>query len=105
MPPRRRKLRPASTGRQAYGAPAAAFHHFTYRLVLKLDRIGLLSSHVIGQLLLLDKWIRAHQGVMRLCELSADNIDVRHCCGLDELFPAHRDRLEAVLGSQRPSFQ
>ena len=77
--------------------------HFTYRLVLELDQIDLLSSELIGQLLALDKWIRARQGVMRLCGLSPDNVEILRRCCRDSFFPAYRDRLEAVWGCQRPS--
>ena len=77
--------------------------HFTYRLVLELDQVRLLSSDLITQLLLLRKWIHAHQGVIRLCGLSPHNAEVLHRCRLNGLLPAYRDRLEAVLGCYHPS--
>ena len=77
--------------------------HFTYRLVLELDEIELLSSELIGELLSLDKWIRARQGAMRLCGLSPRNLEVLRRRWLDDFFPAYRDRLEAVLGCRHPS--
>jgi anti-sigma B factor antagonist len=77
--------------------------HFTYRLVLELDEIDLLSSELIAQLLALDKWIRARQGVMRLCGLSPHNVEGLRRCWRDSYFPAYRDRLEAVLGCHCPS--
>jgi anti-anti-sigma regulatory factor len=77
--------------------------HFTYRLVLELDEIHVFSSELIGQLMALDKWIRARQGVMRLCGLSPHNVKVLRRCWLDSFCPVYRDRLEAVLGCRRPS--
>ena len=75
--------------------------HLTYRLLLELGEIERLSSKLIGELLSLDQWIRARQGVMRLCGLSPHKAEVLRHCRLDGLFPIYRDRLEAVLGSHR----
>ena len=75
--------------------------HFVYRLVLDLDEIELLDSHLLGQLVLLDKWIRDHEGVMRLCALSRFNREVLHVHGLDARFPAYGDCQEAVMGCTR----
>jgi anti-anti-sigma regulatory factor len=76
--------------------------HFTYRLVLELEEIELLTSDLIGQLVLLEKWIHARQGVMRLCGLSPHNREILESCRLDGCFPAYGDRLEAVWGRHRP---
>jgi anti-anti-sigma regulatory factor len=76
--------------------------HFTYRLVLELDEIELLTSDLIGQLVLLEKWIHARQGVMRLCGLSPHNREILQSCRSGGLLRAYRDRLEAVLGRHRP---
>jgi anti-anti-sigma factor len=73
--------------------------HFTYRLVLELDDIPLLNSRLIGQLIELYRRIRDHDGVLRLCGLSAYNRQVLRTCRLDERLPAFEDRREAVLGS------
>ena len=77
--------------------------HLTYRLVLELDDIQQLSSELIGQLIVLDKWIRARQGLMRLCGLSPHNGAILRRCWRDSNFPLYRDRLEAVWGCHRPS--
>jgi anti-anti-sigma factor len=76
--------------------------HFTYRLVLELDRITLLNSSLIGQLIDLYRRIRGQDGVLRLCGLSAYNRRVLSTCRLDDRLPAFEDRLEAVLGCTRP---
>jgi anti-anti-sigma factor len=77
--------------------------HFTYRLVLELDRISLLNSLLIGQLIELYRRIRKQDGVLRLCGLSAYNRQVLRTCRLDDRLPAFHDRREAVLGSTRPN--
>ena len=77
--------------------------HFTYRLVLELDQVHLLNSHLVGQLVMLYKRIREHGGVMRLCGLSDFNRRVLRICQLEDRFLPCRDRKEAVLG--RPHFR
>ena len=75
--------------------------HFVCRLALELDEIGLLDSHMLGQLVLLDKRIREHDGVMRLCGLSSFNQQVLRLHGLDARFPTYGDLEEAVMGCSR----
>jgi anti-anti-sigma factor len=76
--------------------------HLTDRLVLELDQVPLLTSHMIGQLIALYRRITEHEGVMRLCGLSPRNRAVLHQCRLDERLPAYADRQEAVLGTRLP---
>jgi anti-anti-sigma factor len=76
--------------------------HFTYRLVLELDQVEMLNSSLIGQLVQLYRWIREHDGVMRLCGLSPYNLRVLRTCHLDERFLPYQDREEAIMGSGRP---
>ena len=71
--------------------------HRTYRLLLELNEIDLLSSALIGQLLTLDKWIRAHDGEMRLCGLSPRNREVLRRCRLDSYLQTYYDRWEAIV--------
>ncbi len=75
--------------------------HFTYRLVLELDQVNVLTSHLIGQLVQLYRRIREHDGVMRLCGLSAYNLRVLQTCRLDGHFAPYHDREEAVKGCCR----
>ncbi|MBN1395745.1 MAG: STAS domain-containing protein [Pirellulales bacterium] len=75
--------------------------HFTYRLVLELDEVPLLSSALVEQLFLLYHRIKEKDGVMRLCGLSPYNRRVLHACRLDERLHPYRDRQEAVLGRPR----
>jgi anti-anti-sigma factor len=77
--------------------------HFTYRLVLELDGVGVLDSQLIGQLIQLYRRIERHDGVLRLCGLSAYNRQVLHTCRLDGCLPAYEDRQEAVMGRHIPT--
>ena len=76
--------------------------HFTHRLVLELDQVRVINSHLIGQLIQLYRRIAEHDGVMRLCGLSAYNREVLHQCRLDERLPPYEDRHEAVLAHSLP---
>jgi anti-anti-sigma factor len=71
--------------------------HFTYRVVLELDEIDVLRSHLIGQLVLLRRWIAEHDGVLRLSGLSERCRRVLETCHLDDRFPAYGTRMDAVL--------
>ena len=72
--------------------------HFVYRLVLEMDQIELLHSYLLGQLVLLQKRVRDHEGVMRVCGLSAFNQEVLQRHGLASRFPVYGDLEEAVMG-------
>ena len=76
--------------------------HLTYRVVLELDQVLLLNSHLIGQLVQLYRRIREHEGVMRLCGLSPHNLEVLRTCRLEDRFLPYRDREEAVMGCCDP---
>lgn len=77
--------------------------HFTYRLVLELDQIRVLTSRLIGQLLQLQRRIEERGGVIRLCGLSPENRQVLRTCRLEHRFRPYRNRQEAVMGYERPS--
>jgi anti-anti-sigma factor len=72
--------------------------HFTYRVVLELDRIKVLNSYLIGQLIQLYQRLKDQDGVLRLCGLSAYNRKVLHGCALEDRFPVFGSREEAVVG-------
>ena len=76
--------------------------HFTYRIVLELNRVNVLNSYLIGQLIRLYRQVQEHDGVLRLCGLSPYNRRVLHGCALDDRFPAYETREEAVLGGSDP---
>ncbi len=73
--------------------------HFTYRLVLDLSEIDCLDRKLLGQLLALQRRVRHHRGLMRICGLSAFNQQVLETAGLGDRFPSYCDVEEAVMGS------
>jgi len=77
--------------------------HFTYRLVLELDDVPVLSSYMIGQLTQLYRRIEAHDGVLRLCGLSPRSRQALHACHLDDRLLPYEDRQEAVMGCPHPA--
>jgi hypothetical protein len=76
--------------------------HFTTRVVLEFEQVDMLHSQLIPQLERLDQWVGDHDGVMRLCGLSADCILAIRRQGLGDRLRACRDREEAVFGRYRP---
>jgi len=76
--------------------------HLTYRVVIELDEIPVLSSHLVGQLVKLFKRIRERDGVMRLCGLSSYNLQVLRTCRLEEHFAPYENRHDAVMACPLP---
>jgi anti-anti-sigma factor len=72
--------------------------HFVYRLALRLDEIDLLNSYLLGQLVVLQRRVREHGGLLRLCGLSPYNQEVLRLHGLGDRLPIYRDVEEAVMG-------
>ncbi len=62
-----------------------------------------LSSKLIGELVQVNQYIHAHDGVLRICGLSPENRAMLEVCGLDDLCLAYHTREEAIWGCcQRP---
>ncbi len=82
--------------------------HFIYRIVLELELLPelagnlVLSSKLIGELVQVNQYIHAHDGVLRICGLSPENRAMLEVCGLDDLCLAYHTREEAVFGSCVP---
>jgi len=76
--------------------------HFTYRLLLECDELARLDSTLVAQLLVLDRRLHEHDGLLRLCGLTELNQRVLERCRLNGRFPSFRDRSHAVLGNSRP---
>lgn len=72
--------------------------HFCYRVVLELDRVGMLYSSLLGQLILLSKRIYSHQGILRMSGVSEHNLDVLRTCRLEAALPSYHNRGDAVMG-------
>lgn len=74
--------------------------HFTHRLVLEMQHVEVLSSYAIGQLVMLNRRIQAHGGMMRLCGLSEAARGSLAMVRLDGRFPNYADRWDAVMGGR-----
>jgi len=68
------------------------------RMVIEVDDATLLSSHLVGQLILLHKRAHLSSGVMRLCDISHKNYRVIEQMRLTDRFPNYRNREQAVMG-------
>jgi anti-anti-sigma regulatory factor len=73
--------------------------HFIYRLVLELEDIEVLDSYLIGQIVMLDRRIRDHDGILRLSGLSSFNREILRTHGLDGRFSIYGNLTEAVMGA------
>lgn len=73
---------------------------FVYRVVLELHDVMMLHSYLIGQLVMLNKRIHNHGGVMRVCGLSERNLEVLRLCRLDSCFHGYENREQAVMGGR-----
>ena len=82
--------------------------HFVYRIVLELEQLPKLSnslklsSKVIGELVQVNQYIHAHDGVLRICGLSAENRAMLEVCGLEDVCLDYHNREEAVWGCCGP---
>ncbi len=74
--------------------------NFIYRVVVEFDRVTLLRSYLLGQLVLLARRVHAQGGVLRICGLTPHNQEMMRISRLDELLPNYRNRGEAVMGSR-----
>lgn len=72
--------------------------HFARRIVLEMQDVDRLHSQLIGQLVLLQKRIQSTGGILRICGLSASNIDALRATRLNDRFPCYWDREDAVMG-------
>jgi anti-anti-sigma regulatory factor len=99
-----RRLRASGAGGAKFAEQVWAIleQHFTHRVVLELDRVDALNSHLVSQLLLLKKRIASCEGMIRLAGLSERNEEVLSACGLDGCFPCYRNREDAVMGHAHP---
>lgn len=71
---------------------------FVHRVVLEMDDVPVLRSHLVAELVRLHKRVTTGGGVMRVCGLSASCYDVLRTTRLSNRFPPYRNRTEAVLG-------
>ena len=75
---------------------------FCHRVVLEMHDVAFLRSWLVGQLVKLHKRLHSQGGMMRVCGLSSANQEVLRACRLDAMFPAYRNRHDAVMGHRPP---
>ena len=73
--------------------------HFTYRVVLDMDEVELMTSQLIGQLIMLLKRVLQHEGALRICHLRPACQDALRLSRLESVLPNYDTRAEAVLGT------
>jgi anti-anti-sigma factor len=66
-----------------------------------MDDVHLLSSSMMGQLVILQKRVLQHDGALRLCGLSPQCQEALHLCRLDRVMPNFYSREDAVHGCAR----
>jgi anti-anti-sigma regulatory factor len=77
--------------------------HFTYSLVLEMDQVGVLDSHLLDEIAALADRIEVHGGMLRLCGLSPESREKLHRCRQSDSLPAYRSRQDALFARCRPS--
>lgn len=70
--------------------------HFTYRVVIELNEVPVLSSYLLGELIALSHRLRNHGGMIRLCGLSAQNRQILERACLEGRLPSYTDRVAAT---------
>ena len=88
----------------AEGLESLLERHSTHRLVLQLDNVDVLTSHLVSELIRLQNWVCCHGGLMRLAGLSSMNQQVLHACQLEERFHPYATWEEAVRGYSTPHY-
>ena len=72
--------------------------HFVYRVVLEMEDVGFLGSHLLGQLVMIQKRVLQHGGALRLCGLTPSCQEVLRLCRLISVLPVYESRSDAVMG-------
>ena len=74
-------------------------NQFTYRMVLELDGVLVLNSHLLGELLRLNRQVESQAGMLRICGLNQGNHDVLRLSRLQSQFACYPTRGAAVMGN------
>ncbi|GIW94319.1 MAG: hypothetical protein KatS3mg110_2360 [Pirellulaceae bacterium] len=72
--------------------------HLTWRIVVDIQRLPLLTSYLIGQLVLLEKRLRERGGVLRLSGLSDEQVAMLRLNRLDSRLACYDTPQDAILG-------
>ena len=70
--------------------------HFIYRIVLEMEDVEMLSSRLMGQLVMLQKRVLQHDGALRLSGLAPACEQALKLCRLDRVLPNYHCRVDAV---------
>ncbi len=89
---------PASCGSLADQLRSLLQRHSVYRLILELDQVDLLNSYLLGQLVVVYRFVTEHNGMLRLCGLSNNNQRVLRIHRLQCHLPHYPDRTDALMG-------
>lgn len=76
--------------------------HSIYRFILRMDDVPMLTSHLVGELVRLQRMVSEHGGMMRLAGLSSQNCRVLHECRLEDRFQAYATWEDALRGCAMP---
>ena len=71
---------------------------FVNRIVLEMDKVPVLPSELIGEIINLHARVTSQGGLMRIAGLSDENFAVLQACQLADRFPHYQNRQEAVQG-------
>lgn len=75
-----------------------AVHNGRHRLVFELDDQTMLTSYLVGQMVLLHKRAEIEGGVFRVCRLSEYAYTTLRIMKMADRFPNYRNREDAVMG-------
>lgn len=73
-------------------------NHFVYRVVVEMNEVAHISSHLMGQLVMLQKRVLQHDGALRLCGMPPACSDALRICRLHSVLPNYANHEDAVLG-------
>ena len=66
------------------------------KLVLNFGSVDFLSSAALGKLISLDKKVKSHEGVMKLCNIRPEIYEVFAITKLNRLFDITKDEADAL---------
>lgn len=81
-------------GRELYQLIEERVHR---KLVLDFSGVEFFSSAAIGKLISLNGKLKACGGLMKLCSLRPEILEVLHVCKLDRVFDIRQDEADAML--------
>ena len=75
--------------------------HAQYRIVFEVTEGTRLTSHLVGQMVLLHRRLHQAEGVFRICGFSPENYEVLELMRLSGRFHNYPDREAAVMGYRK----